>query len=130
MITTEAKTKIRTNKRKREKSVSLAPPPVKKKRTDPRKSDHMRTYPEILDLQIAAHDKDWTPGERAALKALAAQAASIYWKMAKRETQNLNAFKTAVKAIAKTRRSTAPRVINMANAQFALQLIRELEIER
>ena len=116
-------TKTRTDKRKREKDAR----PRKDKK---KKKKDMKTYQDILDLQITAHGKDWTPAERGALKGLGNQAAMIFWKQAKRDSQNTTGFKTAVKAIAKSRKVKAPRVINLTNLQFSLQLARELDIEK
>lgn len=87
----------------------------------------MKTYAEILDLQIAAHAKDWTSSERTALIALTAQVAEAYWKSARNDVLNLQGLRTAIQAIAKNRKTKATRIVNIANLQFSLQLARELD---
>lgn len=90
----------------------------------------MKTYADILNLQIAAHTKDWTLSERAAILALVTQLSDVFWKSAKREPVNLAGLKTALRAIAKTRRVKAVRVASLTNIQFALEIARELDFTK
>lgn len=92
----------------------------------------MKTYNDILNLQIAAHTKDWTPPQVAALVALSMQLSDAFWKSAKREVINLQGLKTALEAISKNKnhKVKANRVASLTNIQFAIEIARELDFTK